>query len=84
MSRPDSPDLDPKLRDALLSSLASWDPRASVPLALSLMEHGDPEALEGFSRLVQSSPGADSMLETRYLRPTPDVKVLRQCPEGMV
>jgi len=82
MSRPDSPDLDPKLRDALLSSLASWDPRASVPLALSFMEHGDPEALEGFSRLMQSSPGADSMLETRYLSPTPDLEVLRQCPEG--
>ena len=82
MSLPDSPDLDPKLRDALLSSLASWDPRASVPLALSFMEYGDPTALDGFSRLMQSSPGADSMLETRYLSPTPDVDALRHCAEG--
>ena len=82
MSLPDSPDLDPKLREALLSSLASWDPRASVPLALSFMEHGDPTALDGFSRLMQSSPGADSMLETRYLSPTPDVDALRHCAEG--
>jgi len=35
-----SDDLDNKLRDALLESLASWDPRASVPLALSFMAHG--------------------------------------------
>ena len=82
MSLPDSPDLDPKLREALLSSLASWDPRASVPLALSFMEYGDPTALDGFSRLMQSSPGADSMLETRYLSPTPDVDALRHCAEG--
>ena len=79
---PDSPDLDPKLKDALLTSLASWDPRASVPLALSFMAHGDSEALDGFSRLMQSSPGADSMLEDRYLSPTPDVDALRRCPEG--
>ena len=82
MSLPDSPDLDPKLRDALLSSLTSWDPRASVPLALAFMDHGDPGALDGFSRLMQSSPGADSMLETRYLSPTPDIDALRDCPEG--
>ena len=80
---PDSPDLDPKLKDALLTSLASWDPRASVPLALSFMARGDSEALDGFSRLMQSSPGADSMLEDRYLSPTPDVDALRRCPEGV-
>ena len=79
---PDSPDLDPKLKDALLTSLASWDPRASVPLALSFMAQGDSEALDGFSRLMQSSPGADSMLEDRYLSPIPDVDTLRSCPEG--
>jgi ubiquinone biosynthesis protein COQ4 len=82
MSLPDSPDLDPKLREALLSSLASWDPRASVPLALSFMEHGDPAALEGFTRLMQSSPGAEGMLEARYLSPTPDIDALRSYPEG--
>ena len=48
-----SADLDDKLRDALLESLVNWDPRASVPLALSFMAHGDTEALAGFDRLMQ-------------------------------
>lgn len=82
MARSDSPNLDPRLKEALLTSLASWDTRASVPLALSFMEHADPTALGGFSRLIQSSPGADSMLETRYLSPTPDINLLRNCPDG--
>ena len=82
MARPDSPNLDPRLTEALLTSLASWDTRASVPLALSFMEHADPATLDGFSRLMQSSPGADSMLETRYLSPTPDIDALRTCPDG--
>ena len=56
-----SADVDDKLRDALLESLASWDPRASVPLVLSFMAHGDAEALAGFDRLMQSSPGAGAI-----------------------
>ena len=77
-----SADLDDKLRDALLESLVNWDPRASVPLALSFMAHGDTEALAGFDRLMQASPGAESMLKDRYLSPPPDVDALRLCPEG--
>ena len=61
------PDLKPELIEALLESLGSWDPRASVPLTLTFMEHADPTALDGFSRLMASSSGADSMLSDRFL-----------------
>ena len=36
-----SPELDPELDESLLESLANWDPRASVPLALDYMRLGD-------------------------------------------
>ena len=77
-----SPDLKPELIAALLESLASWDPRASVPLTLTFMEHADPSALDGFSRLMASSPGADSMLSDRFLSELPDIDMLKRCPSG--
>ena len=76
------PELKPELIEALLESLASWDPRASVPLTLTFMEHADPTALDGFSRLMASSPGADSMLSNRFLSKSPDISMLRACPSG--
>lgn len=75
-----SPDLHPELVASLLESLASWDPRASVPLALTYMRVGEEEALAGFDRLARSHPVADAMLEERYLSPTPDVAHLASLP----
>lgn len=76
------PELKPELIEALLESLASWDPRASVPLTLTFMEHADPAALDGFSRLMASSPGAKSMLSDRFLSEPPDIDMLKRCPSG--
>lgn len=77
-----SPDLDPELVKSLLESLASWDPRASVPLALTYMRVGDEEALGGFDAMALANPIADAMLESRYLSPTPDVAHLAALPDG--
>ena len=77
-----SPDLDPELVASLLESLASWDPRASVPLALTYMRVGDEAALQGFDAMALSNPAASGMLESRYLSPTPDVAFLASLPEG--
>jgi len=77
-----SPDLDPELVKSLLESLASWDPRASVPLALTYMRVGDEEALADFDDLALANPIADAMLETRYLSPTPDVAFLATLADG--
>lgn len=77
----DSPELDPRLVEALLASLRSWDPRASVPLALSFMEHGDEAALAGFDTLALENPAAPDMLADRYLSPSPDVASLRELPD---
>ena len=68
-----SPDLDPELVKILLESLASWDPRASVPLALTYMRVGDEQALEGFDAMALANPVAAEMLKNRYLSATPDV-----------
>ena len=65
MAHPTSPDLDPELVAGLLESLASWDPRASVPLAHTFMRVGDKDALEGFDRLALANPAADQMLSER-------------------
>ena len=78
-----SPDLDPELVASLLESLASWDPRASVPLALTYMRVGDEAALQGFDAMALSNPAASGMLESRYLSPTPDVAFLASLPEGV-
>ncbi|MEE2664168.1 MAG: Coq4 family protein [Myxococcota bacterium] len=77
-----SPDLDPELVQSLLESLASWDPRASVPLALTYMRVGDEEALAGFDAMALANPVADEMLKDRYLSPTPDVAFLASLPDG--
>ncbi len=77
-----SPDLDPELVKSLLESLASWDPRASVPLALTYMRVGDEEALGSFDAMALANPVADAMLESRYLSPTPDVAYLATLPDG--
>jgi ubiquinone biosynthesis protein Coq4 len=77
-----SPELDPELVEGLLESLASWDPRASVPLALTYMKAGVPEALEDFDAMALGSPFAEQMLEDRYLSPTPDVDQLGSLPDG--
>jgi ubiquinone biosynthesis protein Coq4 len=82
MTAPKSPDLHPELVESLLESLASWDPRASVPLALKYMEVGDAEALDGFDALARSTPVAEGMLADRFLSPTPDVDALAKMPEG--
>jgi len=78
----DSPELEPELVRSLLESLASWDPRASVPLALTYMRVGQEEALAGFDALALGNPLADEMLEDRYLSPTPDVEFLASLPNG--
>ena len=78
----ESPELDPKLVEALLESLRSWDPRASVPLTLSFMEHGDEAALAGFDALAMENPATPAMLADRYLSPLPDVVALRALDEG--
>ena len=77
-----SPELAPELVQGLLESLASWDPRASVPLALNYMRNGDEAALEGFDTLARSNPVAEQMLEERYLSPVPDTDYLGSLPEG--
>jgi len=77
-----SPDLDPELVKSLLESLASWDPRASVPLALTYMRVGDEAALQGFDAMTLANPMAGEMLESRYLSPTPDVAYLATLPDG--
>lgn len=82
MAHPRSPDLHPELVKSLLESLASWDPRASVPLALTYMRLGDEEALKGFDAMALASPIADRMLKGRYLSPTPDVEKLAALPDG--
>ena len=77
-----SPDLDPELVKSLLESLASWDPRASVPLALTYMRVGDEQALAGFDSMALANPQADDMLKDRYLSPSPDVGYLGALPDG--
>ena len=62
-----SPDLHPELVKSLLESVASWDPRASVPLALTYMRVGDEEVLKGFDDMALGNPIADEMLRDRYL-----------------
>ena len=82
MPHPKSPDLHPELIESLLESLASWDPRASVPLAHTYMRVGDKEALEGFDALSLANPVAQQMLKSRYLSPTPDRSYLESLPDG--
>ncbi|MBC8186849.1 MAG: hypothetical protein H8E78_01390 [Proteobacteria bacterium] len=82
MSHPISPDLAPELIAGLLESLASWDPRASVPLAHTFMRVGDDEALKAFDELALASPTAKEMLKNRYLSPIPDVAQLAGLPDG--
>lgn len=82
MNQPKLPDLDPELVESLLESLASLDPRASVPLALTYMRVGDKDALKGFDDLALTSPAAPGMLEDRYLSPTPDREYLASLPDG--
>ena len=77
-----SPELDPELAESLLESLASWDPRASVPLALDYMRLGDEAALQGFDALALGNPQAETMLKGRYLSPTPDVEELGSLSDG--
>jgi ubiquinone biosynthesis protein Coq4 len=76
------PDLDPELVKSLLESLASLDPRASVPLALTYMRVGDGEALKGFDAMALANPVAGEMLKERYLSPTPDAAYLGTLPDG--
>lgn len=82
MSHPTSPDLDPELISGLLESLASWDPRASVPLAHTFMRVGDEEALKAFDDMALASPGAEEMLKDRYLSPTPNLAYLAGLADG--
>jgi len=77
-----SPELDPELVQSLLESLADWDPRASVPLALDYMRLGDEAALLGFDALALGDPQAEAMLKERYLSPSPDVEALAGLPDG--
>ncbi len=76
------PELHPELARSLLESVASWDPRASVPLALTYMRVGDEEALKGFDATALANPIAGEMLKDRYLSPTPDVDRLASLPDG--
>ena len=82
MSHPTSPDLDPELISGLLESLASWDPRASVPLAHTFMRVGDEEALKAFDDMALASPGAEEMLKDRYLSQTPNLAYLAGLADG--
>lgn len=82
MTHPKSPKLHPELAESLLESIASWDPRASVPLTLDFMRLGDAEALEGFDRMALANPAATEMLRSRYLSPPPDVEFLANLPDG--
>ena len=77
-----SPELDPELAQSLLESLANWDPRASVPLALDYMRLGDEAALQGFDALALGDPQAEAMLKDRYLSPSPDIEKLSGLPDG--
>ncbi len=77
-----SPELDPELAQSLLESLAHWDPRASVPLALDYMRLGDEAALAGFDALALGDPQAEAMLKDRYLSPSPDIEKLSGLPDG--
>jgi ubiquinone biosynthesis protein Coq4 len=77
-----SPELDPELAESLLESLANWDPRASVPLALDYMRLGDEVALQGFDALALGNSRASEMLADRYLSPSPDVEDLAALPDG--
>jgi len=77
-----SPELDPELAQSLLESLANWDPRASVPLALDYMRLGDEAALQGFDALALGDPQAQAMLADRYLSPSPDIEKLSGLPDG--
>ena len=77
-----SPALAPELAQGLLESLASWDPRASVPLALNYMKNGDEAALAGFDSLALANPVAKEMLKERYLSPVPDPDYLGSLAEG--
>ena len=82
MVKSKSPDLHPELVESLLASLASWDPRASVPLALTYMRVADEEALAGFDAMALADPLAREMLADRYLSPSPDVEYLESLPDG--
>jgi len=82
MAHPTSPDLTPELVEGLVKSLASWDPRASVPLALNYMKNGDEEALKGFDSMALANPATKEMLKDRYLSPPPDVAYLAGLPDG--
>jgi ubiquinone biosynthesis protein COQ4 len=77
-----SPELDPKLVEGLLTSLAEWDFRASVPFAHLFMEHGESDAMQGYDDLALNHPLADQMLKDRYLSPRPDLEFLAGLPEG--
>lgn len=78
----ESPELDPKLVEGLLVSLAEWSPFATVPFAHLFMEHGDEEAMRGYDELALAHPAAQEMLKERYLSPTPDLAALKALPEG--
>ena len=82
MAHRKSPELHPELARSLLESAASWDPRASVPLALTYMRVGDEEALKGFDATALVRPIANEMLRDRYLSPAPDVDHLASLPDG--
>ena len=82
MTHPKLPDLDPELVESLLESLASWDSRASVPLAHTYMRVGDEDALKGFDQMSLANPAAQEMLKDRYLSPNPDRNYLASLPEG--
>ena len=77
-----SPELDAELSEGLLESIADWSPFASVPLAHLFMEHGDPEAQQGYDEMALANPLAKQMLEDRYLSPIPDVAYLETLEEG--
>ncbi len=77
-----SPDLHPELVKSLLESLANWDSRASVPLALTYMRRGNSEALQEFDEMALSHPDSAEMLEGRFLSPVPDRDHLASLPEG--
>ena len=77
-----SPELDPELVESLLESLASWDPRASVPLTHTFMRKGSPEALQAFDEMALANPLAEKMLQERYLSPSPDLGQRASLSEG--
>lgn len=77
-----SPDLDPRLAEGLLTSLANWDFTASVPLAHLFMECGDLGAQQQFDDMALNDPIAQQMLNDRYLAPSPDLDYLGSLPQG--